>query len=113
MKESAKIALIIIVTCCSSYFFNMPTPDCYFVSFRSFHQQFFFSGIRTWIVGVEGEHTYNLTTKTAVIYQLNKRYTQLHFSYKPVCMVSKLHFSNFLKPKLTNAIFGQWSWLSY
>ena len=43
-----------------------------FVYFRSFQTQMFtekmvgFSGIRTRIVGVEGEHAYHLTTTTAL-----------------------------------------------
>ena len=49
----------------------MGQPRPLFVYFRSFQQQFYrkivdHSGIRTRIVGVEGEHADHLTTTTAL-----------------------------------------------
>ena len=51
------------------YFFKWANPGFFFVSFRSFQKQIFqkilyisFSGIRTRIVEVEGEHADHLTT---------------------------------------------------
>ena len=58
----------------------MGQPRPLFVYFRAFQQQFYrkivdLSGIRTWIVGVEGEHADHLTTTTAqkFIFMLKKK----------------------------------------
>ena len=55
----------------------MGQPRPLFVYFRAFQQQFYrkivdLSGIRTRIVGVEGEHADHLTTTTAHDYSLGR-----------------------------------------
>ena len=52
------------------FYKKLANPGLFVVYFRSFQTQYYrktvgFSGIRTQIVGVEGEHTDHLTTTTA------------------------------------------------
>ena len=72
-KPNRKLGRLIKYKKKSNSFFEKDLPRSLFVYFRSFQTHILteksvsVSQIRTWIVRVEGEHVYHLTTTTAVV----------------------------------------------